>query len=364
MNRIVYGKRATPYEVLSEFSQRVAATDDDLLDQVPESLVAGTSAERAAVWVRTGPTWTRTTAFPPGTEAEPFPGFAASGNGLVSVPVEHDGETMGAVTLTAPQSQRLSPDDERLAHQVASGMGLALRNQRLTDDLQRRVNELRTSRRRIVSVQDDTRRTLERNLHDGAQQQLVAVKVKLGIARQIAERDTAPATVTALDTISQDADGAIDEMRTFARGIYPPLLEAEGLIPAITAHARRLPLTVDITHHHIGRYHRDIESTIYFCIVEALTNTTTHSTATTATITLTHDSGILSFTVTDPGPGYNPTTTPNGTGHTTMTDRLDVLAGTLTTTSTPTGPTTIQGTIPTENPAPITAVDGSDTEGR
>ncbi|MGI9610902.1 MAG: ATP-binding protein, partial [Acidimicrobiia bacterium] len=158
------------------------------------------------------------------------------------------------------------------------------------------------------------------------------------------------ATAAALDTISRDADHAIDEMRTFARGIYPPLLEAEGLIPAITAHARRLPIRVDITHHGIGRYDRTIESTIYLCIVEALDNTTTHTTATSAAIDLTDEVNTLRFTVTDPGPGYNPTTTPTGTGHTMMNDRLDILNGTLTITSTPTGPTTITGTVPAALP--------------
>ncbi|MGI9623467.1 MAG: sensor histidine kinase, partial [Acidimicrobiales bacterium] len=259
---------------------------------------------------------------------------------------------MGAVTLIAPRSQRLSADDERLAYQVASGMGLALRNQQLTDALRRRVDELRGSRRRIVKVQDDTRRTLERDLHDGAQQHLVAVKVKLGIARQIAERDAASGTATALDTISRDADHAIDEMRTFARGIYPPLLEAEGLVAAITAHARRLPITVDIAHYDIGRYDRDIETTIFFCMVEALDNVTAHTTATTATVDLTETRGTVRFTVTNPPPGYDSATTPPGTGHTMMRDRLDVLEGTLTTTSTPTGVTTITGTATIDSVTP------------
>ena len=247
--------------------------------------------------------------------------------------------------IVAPRSQRLTADDERLTRQVASGMGLALRNQRLTEDLRMRVDELRDSRRRIVAVQDDTRRTLERNLHDGAQQQLVAVKVKLGIARQFADRDGAPNTSTDLERLAGDADRAIEEMRTFARGIYPPLLEAEGLVPAITAHARRLPIAVEVTDHGIRRYDRSIESTAYFCLVEALDNITVHTDVATASIELDDDGACLQFAITDEGTGFD-TTGPWRTGLTMMSDRIDVLGGALSVTSAPGSGTTVRGTVP------------------
>lgn len=346
VNRLVYGKRATPYEVLSDFSQRVAATDDELLAQLPESLVDGTGAETAAVWVCNGSEWIRSTTYPADTESEPFPGFDASGNGLVSIPVEHDGEVMGAVTLQAPRAQRLTEGDERLARQVASGMGLALRNQRLTEDLHRRVDELRDSRRRIVTLQDDARRQLERDLHDGAQQQLVAVKVKLGIARQLAERDEATATASAVTTIARDADGAIDEMRTFARGIYPPLLEAEGLASALAAQARRLPITVDVSAPDLGRFDRQIESTMYFCIIEALDNVIQHGRTDHANVDLATDGDSIRFIVTDQGAGFDQTLH-GGTGLTMMNDRLDVIGGNLRVQSSPGGGTTISGRLPT-----------------
>jgi signal transduction histidine kinase len=346
-NRVVYGKQATPYEVLSEFSQRVAATDDGLVDEVVESLVGGTGADTAAIWVADRGRWVRTAVFPLDTPPTVAPRLGdQTADDSVVVPVEHDGETLGLVALHAPGGQRLAESDHTLAAQVASGMGLALHNQRLTDMLRRRVDELRDSRRRIVAVQDETRRTLERNLHDGAQQQLVALKVKLGLAKRMAAKDQAPRTEAMLGELSVESDEAVDAMRTFARGIYPPLLEAEGLEAALQAQARRAPFPVDLNVDGLGRYGRDTEATVYFCVSEALQNAAKYASASAVEVSLAQSNEVVRFEILDDGVGFDPAKAgAQGSGLTNMTDRVDALGGELAIESAP-GRTRLIGGLP------------------
>ncbi|HZD05356.1 MAG TPA: histidine kinase, partial [Longimicrobiales bacterium] len=180
-NRIVYGKKATPYQVLSEFSHRVAATGDELLGQVARSLVEGTGARSAEVWVVIDGELVRAAEWPDGARS--------AEEEIGSFPIDQHGIELGRLTLAAPPGQRLDEEDRRLAGEMAAGMALALRNRRLTGALQSRIEELRVSRHRLVEVQDETRRKLERDLHDGTQQQLVALKIKLGLSRSLAEKE-------------------------------------------------------------------------------------------------------------------------------------------------------------------------------
>jgi signal transduction histidine kinase len=218
----------------------------------------------------------------------------------------------------------------------------------LTERLEARVDELRESRRRLVAVQDDTRRRLERDLHDGAQQQLVALKVKLGLARALAEKAGATETTALLERLGGDADGAVNALRDFARGVYPPLLEAEGLGAALAAQARRAPLPVTVEPDGVGRYDRDVEATVYFCVREALRNTVRHAEATQARVILGRREGTLVFEVRDDGVGFDPGSSNGYTGLTTMTDRVDALAGTLQVASRSGEGTAITGAIPVD----------------
>ena len=346
-NRVVFGRRATPYEVLSEFSRRVAATSDSLLDDAARSLAEGTRAERVAISIIVDNEPIVAASWP----VEPHEGSAEP----VSFPIADDDLTLGSLDVYLAAGQELRQDDQRLAEQLASGMGLALRNQLLTERLEVRVEELRESRRRLVAVQDETRRRLERDLHDGAQQQLVALKIKLGLGTGIAHQDGATQTAALLEQLSSEAEQTVDAMRDFARGVYPPLLEAEGLTAAIAAQARRIPLSVTVESDGIGRYPREIEATTYFCVQEAVRNIVQHANATHATVALNQSNGALEFHITDNGVGFDPTTT-HGMGLVTMTDRLDAITGHLTIHTQPNTGTTIAGTIPipipTETPHP------------
>jgi signal transduction histidine kinase len=339
-NRLVFGRRATPYEVLSEFSRAVAATGDTVLTDAARSLAEGTRADRIAVSVAQGGELAEVTSWP----AEPSDAPTA----VVQFPIEHDGVTLGSLDVHLGAGEDLRGDDRRLAAQLASGMGLALRNELLTERLEARVDELRESRRRLVAVQDDTRRRLERDLHDGAQQQLVALKVKLGLARALAEKAGATETTALLERLGGDADGAVNALRDFARGVYPPLLEAEGLGAALAAQARRAPLPVTVEPDGVGRYDRDVEATVYFCVREALRNTVRHAEATQARVILGRREGTLVFEVRDDGVGFDPGSSNGYTGLTTMTDRVDALAGTLQVASRSGEGTAITGAIPVD----------------
>ncbi len=337
-SRLVFGRKATPYEVLSDFSRRVAATDDSLLGAVARSLVDGTSADRAVVAVRVDGELVESAIWP---ETGEDPG----GEALV-MPIEHEGIDLGILRLMPASGQKLSEEDVRLAGQVASGMGLTLRNRILTERLQNRVDELRESRRRLVAVQDETRRKLERDLHDGAQQQIVALKVKLGLSRMIAEKEGAVAASKLLQEMGEEADDTVESLRDFARGVYPPLLEAEGLAAAISAQARRSPLPVNVDSSGIGRYAKDVEATVYFCVVEALRRSVLRAGATRADVRLSQLDGSVTFEVGDDG-GVEP-----APGAATsdvlvlMHDRVDALAGTLAVEYRPGEGTTIAGSIP------------------
>src|SRR5947209_12756386 len=189
-NRLVYGERATPYEVLSEFSERMAGaySTEDVLPRMAQILAAGTGARRGQVWLRVGAELRRVAAWPDEDGVVPRT-LRLSGEELPDVPeatrafpVRHQGELLGAITVAMQASDRLTPSREKLIQDVPGKSGLVLRNVRL-------IEELRASRQRIVSAQDARAKALERNIHDGAQQELVALMVKLRLAETVADRD-------------------------------------------------------------------------------------------------------------------------------------------------------------------------------
>lgn len=337
-NRVVFGRRATPYEVLSTFSQGISAVDPSVLTELAKSLAEGTTAVSASIWSGRSGNRHCIAAWPEIPVEEP------EADDAVAV-VTHDGEELGLVALVLPAGQSFPPTDRRLLDQVAGGLGLALRNLRLTEDLRSRVEELAASRRRIVAVQDETRRRLERDLHDGAQQRLVALKIKVGIGASIADKAGLEDVKGVLDTVRAETDQTIDSVRDFARGIYPPLLEAEGLEQALNAQARKLPIPVTVQAAGLGRYPKGQEATVYFCVLEALQNAIKHSKAGSVQVVLSEEDGELSFVVRDDGVGFEPARGDGG-GLVNMSDRLDALGGALDVTTAPGRGTEIRGRLP------------------
>ena len=339
-DRIVYGNRATPYEVLADFSDRVADAyaSDDVLPRMAHVLGEGTGAAASTVWVavsgelRPSASWPDRSLRPVPLQGDHLPPL-----GEHAYEVRHRGELLGALSLSMPANDPVDATKERLARDLASQAGLVLRNVRL-------IEELRASRQRLVAAQDDERRKLERNLHDGAQQQLVALQVQLRLVEQLIGKD-AEKELELVRGVQDAARSALEDLRDLARGIYPPLLADQGLVAALRSQAQRSSVPVSIEGDGVGRYLRDVEAAVYFCTLEALNNVAKYADATAATVQL-RDDGVLRFTVQDDGRGFDARNTTYGTGVQGMVDRLDAIGGRLTISSEPGRGTTVEGVVP------------------
>jgi signal transduction histidine kinase len=342
-DRVVYGRRATPYEVLTEFSERVGESyaTEDVLGRMAQILGQATGAGSARVWLRIGSELRPAASWP--TDAEPAYVAVVANEALPTiegetvVEVRDRGELLGALSVAMPPNDPMNPSKERLVRDLASQAGLVLRNVRL-------VEELRASQRRLVTAQDQERRRLERNIHDGAQQQLVALSVKTRLARDLTARDPAKAAemLTQIDTEIQTA---LDDLRDLARGIYPPLLVDKGLGAALDAQARRSPIPITIRADGLGRYAPEVEAAVYFSCLEALQNVAKYAEASSATVILAQSNGHLTFEVVDDGRGFDPASHANGTGLQGIADRLGALHGDLTVRSEPGEGTRVRGRI-------------------
>ena len=250
-----------------------------------------------------------------------------------------------ALTVTKRQGESLTPVEEKLLDDLAGQAGLVLKNVGLTAELLQRLEDLRASRQRLVAAQDQERRRLERNLHDGAQQNLVALKVKLGLAEMLAEKDPAKAKEL-VGQLKSDANEALETLRDLARGIYPPLLADEGLVVALESQARKATVPVEVVWEGVGRYSQEIEAAVYFCVLEALQNVQKYAGANSASVRLAQVDGTLMVAVADDGSGFDPSTTKKGSGLQNMEDRLDALGGTVEVESAPGSGTTVTVRLP------------------
>jgi signal transduction histidine kinase len=351
-NRLVYGKRATPYEILAEFSGRMgeAYEDDDVLPRMSRVLGEGIGAEHAEVWLHVGEELRVAAAWPGdarhaapvGIGSRPLPELPGAD---AAYPVSHQGELLGALSVTKPASEPLTPADLALVADLADQAGLVLRNVRLTEDLRARLDDLKAAQTRIVRAQDEERRKLERNIHDGAQQQLVALAVKLRLADSLVGRDE-DAAHDLLRDLQTEAGDALNDLRDLARGIYPPLLADKGLAAALDAQARKAAVPTTVVADGVGRFSQDIEATVYFSCLEALQNVAKYAEATTATVTLRSDDGHLEFTVSDDGRGFDPKATGYGTGLHGIVDRVAAAGGRVEVRSAPGAGTSLIGRIP------------------
>ena len=262
----------------------------------------------------------------------------------VAVPVRHQGELLGVFTLVKPPNEPLSPVEQKLVADLAAQAGLVLRNFRLIEDL-------RASRQRLVAAQDEERRRLERNLHDGAQQQLVALAVKARLASTLVGREPEK-ELELLGDLQGGLGDALETLRDLARGIYPPLLADKGLASALEAQSRKASMPVRVETDGIGRYSQEFEAAVYFCVLEALQNASKYAEASDVTVRLWQENGDLLFSVADDGRGFDQETTPLGTGLQNMSDRLAALGGTLDIRSRPGGGTTVSGRIPVRSIEP------------
>jgi signal transduction histidine kinase len=379
--RFVYGAKEAPDETVRTFGSRMtrAIPMDELLLQLAESLRktmglssaevytgAGDVLERAAAVPDTGPRSVVVTS----RERAVVTRAGVSGNAWATVwlptllngrgqvqirvaPVSHAGELLGLIVAERPApADVFSDEDDRVLTELARQVGLAVHNARLDtalqttlDELRKQADELRQSRARIVASGDAERRRVERNLHDGAQQRLVAMAVTLRLARDIVTDDP-PASAEMLDQLAEDVKGTIQELRELAHGIYPPLLADSGLGEALRAAGNRSPLPVVVAAGGIGRYTPEIEAAVYFCCMEALQNAAKHAPEAHVDVRVWEESGGLLFSVSDDGPGFDPVRARAGHGFVNMADRLGAIGGTVRWESHPGQGAQVLGSIP------------------
>jgi signal transduction histidine kinase len=332
-DRVAYAGRESPYAVLASFSGRIgeAYSDDDVLPRMATVLREGTRAEAATVWLFVADELRPAATSPSGTEPPARPPSDA-------VQVQQHGEVLGALSVTMPPNDPLDTGRATLIRDLAAQAGPVLRNVRL-------IEELRASRRRLVAAQDEERRRLERNIHDGAQQQLVALAIKQRLTSSLVGKDDERAREM-LEELQAETNAALEDLRDLARGIYPSLLADHGLVAALEGQARKAPIPVTVDGDGVGRFDQDVEAAVYFSCLEALQNTAKYADPSHAEISLTSGEGILRFTVSDDGRGFDPSAASHGTGLKGIADRLAALGGEISIESAPGSGTTIVGSIP------------------
>ncbi len=372
-NRLVHGNRATSYEILAEFSAPMGGSSaaEDLLPRMARILAQGTGAVRADVWLKVGEVLRNDASWPPGVP--PFPAVsvtaltaAASRAAAIGVPaagpptlagadrilaVAHQGEVLGALSVSKRPGEPLTPTEDKLLASLAAQAGLMLRNVGLRAELLARLEDIRASRQRLVAAQDEERRRIERNIHDGAQQQLVALAIKLNITESLIGTD-ADGERELLAELRQEAADVVADLRDLARGIYPPRLAGEGLAVALRAQAGKSPVPTSVTADGIGRYPQDVEAVIYFCVLEALQNIAKYASASCARVRLAAAGGELEFEVSDDGAGFDLDAKASGTGLQGMADRLNALGGSLDIQTSPGAGTVVRGRIGSRVPEP------------
>jgi signal transduction histidine kinase len=380
--RFVYGTREAPGEALRTFGSRMtrAVAMDELLLQLAESLRKSMRLDCAEIYTGAGDVLERAVSVPDAggrsvvlTDRErPVVARAGvSGSAWASVwlpalldgreqaqlrvaPISHAGELLGLIVVErATRADTFTDEDDRVLTELARQAGLAFHNSQLDsalqttlDALRKQADELRESRARVVASGDAERRRVERDLHDGAQQHLVALAINLRLARDIVTEDPDGAGEM-LGQLADDVQLTIKELRELAHGIYPPLLADNGLGDALRAAASRSPLKVLVTvADDIGRYPAEVEAAIYFSCLEALQNAAKHAPDAIVQLRLWTESGGLLFSVSDDGPGFDPATARRGHGFVNMADRLGAIGGTVRWDSRPGHGAAVSGSVP------------------
>ncbi|HEX6446041.1 MAG TPA: sensor histidine kinase [Streptosporangiales bacterium] len=341
-NRAVYGERATPYEVLSDFATRMAGTytTGELLPQLARLVGRCLGGATVEVWTTDGDRPVRQVAWPDGA-GRPAGATAPALPVDRRVEIRHQGDLLGLLTVTKPDGEQVTPPEDALLGHVASQAGLVLRNLRLIEDL-------RSSRERLVSSQDHERRRLERDLHDGAQQSLVSVALLLRMASTYAE-DEPDGVGAAVAEAADQLRLAIAELRELARGLHPAILTERGLGPALGSLAERSPVPVRLDCTLPQRLPQTVEATLYYVVAEALTNVARYAAASVADVRVRRAGDEVTAEVVDDGVGgADPV---RGSGLAGLADRVAVVGGTLHVSSPAGGGTRLVCRVPLPAPA-------------
>jgi signal transduction histidine kinase len=360
----LFGRGGTsPYDVLSRFSETVTGgyATEELPDRMVRLLAEGTDAQWAQVWLMVQDRLVLAASWPPdaaGPHDPPQPSPDAvdlSGSGRRAVTVRHGGQVYGVFRLQERDGVALTSVEERLFTGLAAQAGLVLRLVGLRadlaarhDDLLERAAELQLSRERLIAAQDDERRRLERDIHDGAQQHLVALAVNLRLVETVAGKDPARAA----GILSAQADAAREAIETvsrLSRGIYPRHLADSGLAAALGAAVAGTAVPVAVVDEDSERLPEAVEAALYFFTMEAVQNAAKHSKGSLITVRLATAGGAGHVSVVDDGVGFaalDARVAGCGAGLSNMQDRINTVGGTLLLDSAPGRGTRVTATVP------------------
>lgn len=314
-DRLVYGVRTTPYEALSRLSDHLQDAPQELLDAVAATVANAVGATRVVVWVGKEDLLVPQAWWPARDHDEAAPqalaGLRATGQHVR--PLVHHGTVCGAITLCKPRGEALTSTEDRLLAALSAQTGLVIVQQH-------HAHELQASARRIVAAEDAARRRIERDLHDGAQQQLVTLGLELGALAEQAKTSGSLAMADGVGSARARLLEATADLRELARGLHPMVLAQSGLEPALAALADRSPVPVRLRVAAPDRLPADVEATAYYLVSEALTNAARHAAASVIEVTVAAADGGVRVEVVDDGRGGACAGT--GTGLQGLADRL------------------------------------------
>jgi signal transduction histidine kinase len=337
-------KRISPEEAATELLQSWGGDvpQEDLLTSVAELIGQATGATAVDVrptvsgWESAG--WTSKLSDKPSEVYEHV------------VPIVFEGDLLGEISIRSKTPEGPTPREREMIAGLSDQIALTIRNATLADEIQRqiveitrRTSQVRAARRRTVAAQDDERKVLERNIHDGVQQYLVAMAVRLSLARRSKDPNK---TVESLKGAARLAREALDRLEELTSGVSSQVLLEEGLEHALRKAAEAAPLRVDVIDRGVGRLPEEAEVAVYFSCLEALQNAIKHASASKVTITLVLGPEELTFTVADDGKGFDPEKVQRGVGLRNLSDRLSGLEGTLEVSTRQGVGTTIIGKVP------------------
>jgi signal transduction histidine kinase len=338
-DRVVFGPRLSGYELISQLGMRLQSTvaPEDVAGSVAATIQAGLGAS----WVRV--MLDRPERMPIAS-AGTDPGYGVA---ELSAPLVHGDRIVGVIECGPKTEGRYNSADQELLNTLGRQAALAIRNSQLGAELSQSVDELAASRARLVQAEELERRRLERDLHDGVQQELVGVLARLGLARNQLRRDRALAEAT-LREAQIDAQRALESLQELARGIHPAILTDRGLVEAVEERATRMPIPVEVHANGLGggaRFPLEMEGAAYFFVSEGLANIVKYASATRAFVRFHTEPGRLVVEVQDDGRGFDPAMVKKS-GLRGLEDRISALGGRVEVVSRPGQGTELRAVLP------------------
>jgi signal transduction histidine kinase len=326
-NRLVYGRRATPYEVMADFAGRLSGviSVDEVLPQTAEAVALGVGAAAVRVTTFHHGGGTRSVRWPAGDDTKSF---------TKVVVVLHRGVPVGEIAVAKPPGERLTPAEHRLLSSLVAQAGVAFNNAGLTVELEDRLQEmteqtaeLRASRQRIVTARQGLRQRVVELIHDRVETHLERADREL-VQVQSLLPDRGEEALRHFELLLDEGQAGLDALRDLARGIFPAVLADQGVLAALQAFVlqAQLPVEVDLRGGH-ERWEASAEATVYFCVVQALNNAGAYARGSSVTVHLVVDGDRVEFSVADDGPGVDDHTLAAGADIQDMRDRVEAVGG-------------------------------------